>query len=232
MKNVIHLNIKHDDQIENPSDHEGQWRYVSFNRRHTDHEDPSEYFNEYAETRGVYPKIGIANKLRVGTAFMVDVYEHGDSSYSLHGEGMNCRWDTSSCAGILLWEHSTDEMGAKTLSDRAEDARCFLRRYADWANGHGYKYSICDSDGDPIDSCGGFYGSDSSHMVKVYISPEIRGYMEEHGFGVFIETNKENLDEAYVALNPHALFIVIDGDAGDLMCYESLDLNLTETVAA
>lgn len=34
-------------------------------------------------------------------AVMLDVYEHGGSSYTVSGEGMNCRWDTS--RGGAMW---------------------------------------------------------------------------------------------------------------------------------
>lgn len=35
-------------------------------------------------------------------AVLLDVYEHGGTSYSVSGEGMQCRWDTSRGAGIWI----------------------------------------------------------------------------------------------------------------------------------
>lgn len=146
------VRIEHDDSPECPMDWCCQWRLHSFNRRSIHNTDPSEFFNDKGN-----PSIGLRRKLSVGLAFMLDYYEHGQGAYSLAGEGMQCQWDTSDNAGILIWEHSPKEMGAKTLEERAKDARNFLETYNNWMNGYVYGYIIETVDGEHVDSCWGYY---------------------------------------------------------------------------
>lgn len=144
-----YLTIEHDQYTESPADDCCQWRLVSFNPRHRNHKDASDY--------SPLP-IGLRRKLQVGLAFVLDYYEHGGSAWSLAGRGMQCPWDTSKNAGLLIWDHTPSEIGAKTYAERAADASRFLDTYNDWANGNCYYFSLEDGDGEHLDSCGGFIG--------------------------------------------------------------------------
>jgi hypothetical protein len=152
------LQIEHDQDVDSPCNDDCQWKLVSFNRRHLSHGDPSQFFDEHDNL-----KIGIRRKLDVGLAFWLDYYEHGLCRWSLSGSGPQCQWDTSSHAGILLWEHDPSEIGAKSYQDRAKDAKNFLEVYTDWANGNCYWVQLIHEDGMELDSCGGFIGKD--HLV-------------------------------------------------------------------
>lgn len=150
------LRVDYDPDTECPMDHDCQWRLYSFNRRSI----------HYGVPDGFDPlTIGMRRKMAVGLAFVLDYYEHGSGAYSLHGEGMQCRWDTANGAGLLVWEHDPKEMGAKSRDDRAKDARAFLDEYNAWMNGEAMYFILEDEDGNTVDSCGGFL--DMKYMVSV-----------------------------------------------------------------
>lgn len=156
------LIIENDSDVENPNE-DGDWKFVSFNDRHINSEDPYKYLT-LKDGEVVGANIRIARKLEVGTAFIVSCYEHSGFSYSLKGKGTQCRWDTTQNAGILLWTQSPKNMGAKTYAERQQDARNYLEVYDDWANGNCYQYRIEYDDGKELTSRGGYIGK--KHLIE------------------------------------------------------------------
>lgn len=140
------VRIEYDDSPEDPC----KWdvfRVHSFNRRHNSFTDPDDL--------GLR-SLGFRRKLECHTAFMLDYFEHGDGQWSLHGEGMQCQWDTARFAGVLVIENPKDISPDR----RVEAARGFLETYTNWCNGHVFGYSIETEDGDDVDSCWGFYSQE------------------------------------------------------------------------
>ena len=154
------LTLHHDSDIQNPSEFDGSWTLYSFSRRHASYRDPSEFFPNGR------PSIGLRRKLEVGTAFVLSYFEHSGCKWSLRGKGPKCQFDSVDVAGILIWENSVKDMGAKTKEQRAQDAEYFLTIYTDWCNGNGYGYDVTDEKGELLDSCFGFYGSEIAHMAE------------------------------------------------------------------
>lgn len=153
------LHVDFDQDVESPETYDGQWRLYSFRRGSG--VDPYEYLS--SKTRGgevVAANIGFQRKLDCGTAFIVSCYQHSNVVWSLRGEGPQCQWDTAQIAGVLVWEHSVSDMGAKDKAGRAEDARGFLREFNAWSNGQCFCYWIEDEHGENTDSCGGFIGAE------------------------------------------------------------------------
>jgi hypothetical protein len=158
------LNLGYDTDTESPLEmDDGGWKLVSFNRRHAPYEDPYKYLTPASTVHDPRPAtIGLARKLAVGTAFWLSCYEHSGFAWSLKGEGMQCQWDTTQLAGIFLWTGKVKDMGAKTLADRAEDARAYLDEYNTWANGGNYWFGLEDSEtGELLESVGGFIGEEA-----------------------------------------------------------------------
>lgn len=157
---AVTIRLEYDTDTENPMEHDGQWTLYSFSNRHVNYKHPDEIMPD-----GKIP-IGLRRKLDVGLAFFLDYFEHGQCVWSLAGDGPQCQWDTERRAGILIWEHSPKEMGAKDRESRAKDARDFLETYTAWCNGECYGWSIEDEDGEHIDSCWGYYGNDTDYMFQ------------------------------------------------------------------
>jgi len=110
------------------------WRLVSFRRNHVSYDDPRGYYRDYA---GKVPKSDLARGFNSDTSFLLDHYEHSSAYWSLHGEGMQCRWDTAQRAGLLLANYSARELQSMGYpkGKREESARKYLEVYNDWANG-------------------------------------------------------------------------------------------------
>mgnify|MGYP001579667606 FL=1 len=156
---------------ENPATaFDGQWSIYSFNSRHASYADPEKFFPDGK------PAIGLRRKLAVGTAFLLDYFEHGNCVWSIAGTGPQCQWDNSRNAGLLVWEHPVKEMGAKTRADREKDAAAFLETYTCWCNGEVYGYEVLEiatlpcghTETRPIDdaSCWGYFGNDLDYMAE------------------------------------------------------------------
>lgn len=150
MKLTVYIN--HDPDTECPNEQECTWRLVSFNNRHVNYEDREKYFPL---------TIGLRRKLEVGTAFILDYSEHGLCRWGVEGTIDMPSWDSSSCAGILLWEHNPSVMGAKTYEERKKNAEYFCEKYTDWANGNCYWIEILDAEGKEVERSGGIIGDDA-----------------------------------------------------------------------
>lgn len=195
-RKIVRISIDTDPDAMGPKEWDGQWTLYSFNHRHATYKNPdsSELRIEVKDGKATSRNPGLRRKLETGLAFFLSLYEHSGHAWSLAGEGMQCRWDTSPLAGILVWENKPGDMGATREKDpkkrhqaREKDARSFLETWNAWENGENYGYSI---EGDGLDeNCGGFIGPDLSYMFQ-----EIDGYLE----------GRENIA------------IVLEGDAKDI----------------
>lgn len=151
----LKLRIGYDTDAECPNDWDG-WTLYSFSTRHNSFRDPYKFLlDDYDNIN-----IGIQSKLRAGTAFWLDYYEHGNCSWTLSGEGMSCPWDSVRHGGILLWERSPEDLGPKDYKGREKDARNFAETYTNWANGWCFWFDLETDDGRDVDSGGGFYSDD------------------------------------------------------------------------
>jgi hypothetical protein len=157
------LRIGYDDNPECPMDFDCAWKLVSFSRDSI-HRDDADKYGRMKDGQVVPATIGLRSKFKAGLAFFLDYYEHGTGMYSIHGDGPQCQWDTSSYGGILLWEHKPGEMGAKDFAGRQKDAEQFLETYNAWMNGWVYYFCLDPADHEKDagngDSCGGFYEAD------------------------------------------------------------------------
>jgi hypothetical protein len=168
MARNLTLTVSHDTDVEIPDSGYPGWKLVSFGRKHASYEDPGKYVKGFnRQTREITPiNIGLAKKLTAGLGFFLSYYEHGQGAWSLIGEGTQCPWDTAYLAGILIWTGKPGDIGAKTLEDRAKDARGFLESFNDWMNGNCYWFRLTTEIGDEIESFGGLVGDEAlSEMV-------------------------------------------------------------------
>lgn len=158
----IRVTINHDQDVECPTEYDG-WKLYSFCTKHNNYKNPNIILSA---------NIGLKRKLTVGTAFVLSYYEHSGSIWSLKGEGPQCQFDTVPLAGILIWEETPKNLGAKTYIERQNDARNFLKVYNAWMNGECYGYLI-EREGEVIDSCGGFIGVEHIKEALKNEHPEI-----------------------------------------------------------
>ncbi len=158
---AITVRIDHCSMVgQSPCTHDGTWKLYSFSSRHLSaFQDANCKYNRIEDILpdGKVP-IWLRSKLRAGTAFFLDYFEHGDGVWSRTGCGPQCQFDNVKFAGIAIWEDDLDNLGAKTVEERAKDLDNELEIYNEWMNGHTYQYLIETDDGIIDDSCGGFIG--------------------------------------------------------------------------
>lgn len=151
------LRIEYDSNPQCPMEYDGSWTLVSFNKRHKHYGEPDRYLRRANDNTIIPANAGLRSKARAGFFYVLDYFEHGDGRWSFRDHGVQCRWDTSRYAGVLIWQNPPGDMGAKTPEDRAKDAQAFLDEYNAWANGYVYGYIVEDPEGEHLDSCWGFY---------------------------------------------------------------------------
>jgi hypothetical protein len=100
-------------------------------------------------------------------------YDHGGIVYATGDTNpFHCPWD-SGFAGIIFCSRAKARvwLGTGRLTKKHEDkVREILEQevqiYNQWANGEVYGFTVFDPEGEELDSCGGFYGSDRDYMIQ------------------------------------------------------------------
>ena len=169
------VEIDYDQDPECPTDWDGSWTLISFNTRHKSYRNPLDFLSSEINNETGVPDIldeEMKEKYEKGLLFFLSYFEHGQCVWSLKNElpvGCNCCFDSVRVAGIVVWENDEEELGPKTIEERKEDARNFLKIYTQWCNGEIYGYraylkSFCDHCDNEIqeerDSCWGFYSKE------------------------------------------------------------------------
>jgi len=159
---MIKLSIEYDQDGENPCEYDLGWKLYSFSYRRGEYKNPNELFDisKSCEEEELVPlNAELRLKLKFGRAFIISCYEHGGIQWGLQGEVVQCRWDTSQIAGILIWESDARDM-PRSFDKREKNARSFLENYTKWANGQCfYYYKIKDDDNPECnDINSGYYG--------------------------------------------------------------------------
>lgn len=131
-------------------------------------ENPAEWGNFYIVTfgrgglitdtdRDTYMQDNPVDKwLKDGKAFYIDVYRHGNTVYSLSGDGVQDKFDTAQKAGLIVFQD--EYVDGVPYDDRRGYAVGDLETYTAWANGEVYNITIKRDTGLVVDEIGGLYG--------------------------------------------------------------------------
>lgn len=155
---------------ESPSDW-GGWKVHSFRRGCADPESLGLSLELGDDGFPIIEDADLKAKFDKGLAFFLSYSEHGNCSWDLNRTGrLPHDFDRASIGGLVTWESTEDDIGAKTVEDRAKDAAKFLEVYTMWCNGESYEYAIegfhkcgeCghDKDGEDLESSCALIGSD------------------------------------------------------------------------
>lgn len=226
------VKIMQDEDCPNPlEESDGQWTLYSWHSEHQSKRQPEFYsFTKYGNA---VPNLPMMSKLRVGLAFPLSLRYYSSSSpieWSLETGETNPAIVEEKYDGLLVWEHPKDEMGAKSYSDRAQDAKNTLQEYNDWCNGVCYGYSLQTENESFDDSCWGYIGDlqkKDSYMMEE-IRSSIKDCAETNGFsevnilrpkmryeGYFYESTakptEEEWEEATKDASDKTLFLILEG---------------------
>ena len=148
MTAIIGITKSYDECAENPFT-DTDIKFVSFNRRHINHEDPDNYVYRNDEGDWIGADVGTRRKLHVGTAFILGYSEHGLCRWSIGGRD---GWDSRACGGVLIIP--ADQVKGMTYGQRQVLAEYYASVYTDWCNGRVFCLEYED------ETVGGFMGDD------------------------------------------------------------------------
>ena len=163
---------------ENPDDDEGGWKVKLFRNRKYVHKAERE---DYMKMEGL---VGWATpeqekKDEDGLLFFIDLYDHSGTTYSLHGNGQQCRFDTARYAGVIEWTDDYPPYTSEGLdpvalrAKRVDYANRYLEYYTAWANGHLMEFRLhrLEDGDDAIDMVTTHQESDVINLLKHHVKP-------------------------------------------------------------
>lgn len=118
----------------------------------------------------------IRNKLNVKHIQKVYGYSHGGLAISL--EPFSCRWDSGVLGfAVITAENVTECMGGKyatrkNVEKAIHQIKDEIKVLDQYVNGDVWGFTIKDKEGDIVDSCGGFFGSDFKSNGMLDYMPE------------------------------------------------------------
>jgi len=156
------IKIYFDDWTDSPLDDEGLAHFALFHRRYdlpNDTSIDSDCFNSWGDMEAeIYKQYDVLECLSVS------MYDH--SGVHIYEGHPTCPWDSGRIGFVFLdkqevrkW-YNVKRISRKTKEKAVACMRAQLKGYAAYVNGETYSYTIEDSEGDIVDSCGGFIGSD------------------------------------------------------------------------
>lgn len=187
---MLKLTVSHDKFAEDPLN-DSEWKLYSFSHRHANSRSHEDFFqvDRYGDVNWA---IGFKRKAQYGLAHILSCYQHSGTSWSLKGEGTQCRWDTAQIAGVLVWEGKAADCGS-TPEEREAYARGTLETYTEWLNGGTYQFTLEDEENDIHESCGGFYGSgqELAEQMLEHICEHLDGTAFEFHSSEYVVTEQD-----------------------------------------
>lgn len=175
--NNFDIRVIYDDLCESPRQHDNLGKIFALHKRFnfTDqdvsvcHDD----CDNWEELRGAIIE-------QHGDCVILPIYLYDHSGTSLNTTGFSCPWDSGQVGYIFVEKNLVRELyGVKRISSKlmslVEDVlKSEIKEYSQYLEGACYGYEILDSEGDIIDSCGGYIGdvqyclNDAKAMVDCY----------------------------------------------------------------
>ncbi len=97
----------------------------------------------------------------------VHLYEHSGTAISTSfSYPFNCRWDSGTIGFAIVTkaairkEYSVNRVTKELIEKADKILECEVETLNQWISGDIYSFTLETSEGEHIDSCGGFYGSD------------------------------------------------------------------------
>lgn len=202
VKQKVNLEFNYSRDPENPSEWL-PWQIYSFSRSHGNFVDPDKFTHRLSRINSPVSKPYWLKKLNANTGFWLDCYQHSCIVWNLHGEGMQCRWDTAPWGGVLVGDYK--DLKKLDHGQREESARHALGLYNSYFNGSVYEWSFKSEDSQ--------YVSDSYHDNYYEIEDVIRDVVDN------LKMNNLELES-------------LEGDASELVSIAEIQKTLEERTDA
>lgn len=156
------INIVNDTNPESPREWENLGTMVCFHKIYNlgdEHSYRSDDFDSWDEL-----KKQIENN--EGECIFLPLYLYDHSGITMNTTGFSCRWDSGQVGLIYVSKKKVrEEFGVKRITKKLLDGVLGylvgeVETYDQYIRGDVYKFKVYDSEGELIDSCGGFYSDD------------------------------------------------------------------------
>lgn len=176
------INIMPDSDTESPRDWENMGVMVAFHGRYIlgdkEHGYKSSDYNGWDEL-----KAAILRDHPGSVILPLYMYDH--SGITMNTVGYSCKWDSGQVGFIyatpeaIRLAYGVKRITAVTRTKAQDSLVKEVSVYDKYISGEVYRYEVLNDDGDVIDSCGGFYGSNPftngmSDHIDVSLHDELR----------------------------------------------------------
>lgn len=150
------IQINQDDMAESPREWDNLGTIITFMRRDYGIGDNNK-FSSSAQFRQWSKREKVV---------CLPVYAYIHSGITINTGGFSCSWDSGQAGYIYVtYEKIRKEYGIKRVTKKYIDkvTRCLdleIKTFDQYLTGDTYYYTIEDKEGDHLDSCGGFFGTD------------------------------------------------------------------------
>jgi hypothetical protein len=151
------LDIMHDEDPESPREWTNLGKMICFHRRY-DLGDKTDY---RSDDYSGWDDLRAALEADDDVLCILPLYLMDHSGLAMNTGGFGCPWDSGQVGFIIATKATVAECG--TPPELIEEClRCEVKTYSQYISGDCYGYVIADAEGEHIDSCWGFFGTDAA----------------------------------------------------------------------
>lgn len=179
LKNGNTLQIIQDDSDQSPREWDNLGTMVCFHRNYNLSDKHNYRHGDYTGWKDLFNAINKKEKAIV----ILPVYLYDHSGITISTSPFSCPWDSGQVGFIfvgrdkLLKEHNVKRLTPKIKESAVKALEGEIETFDQFLRGDVYGFKVIDPDGEDVDSCWGFYGSD----------PKINGMLEHVGKDLLVE---------------------------------------------
>ena len=188
------LKVVHDSSADSPRDWDNLGTMICFHNRYDlgdKHSYDSDDYSGWEEMEKAIIK-------EENPAVILPLYMYNHSGISISTRPFSCRWDSGQIGFILVSKKKAlEEFGGKIVTAKLKERiekilEGEVETYTQYVEGEVYGFQIVDEDGEHIDSCYGFYGTDfATNGMLDYIDHELLGVAEAEVVALLEEAEVE-----------------------------------------
>ena len=175
------LKVVHDSSADSPRSWDNLGKMICFHN----HYDLGDKHNYNADDYSGWEEMKQAIIKEENPAVILPLYMYDHSGISISTKPFSCRWDSGQIGFVLVSKkQALEEYGGVRVSSKKKVKiesiiEAEVQTYTQYVEGEVYGFQIVDEDGDIVDSCYGFYGTDfATNGMLDYIDHNLLGVVE------------------------------------------------------
>jgi hypothetical protein len=175
------LKVVQDSSADSPRNWDNLGTMICFHNRY----DLGDKHNYNADDYSGWEEMKQAIIKEENPAVILPLYMYDHSGISISTKPFSCRWDSGQIGFVLVSKkQALEEYGGVRVSSKKKVKiesiiEAEVQTYTQYVEGEVYGFQIVDEDGDIVDSCYGFYGTDfATNGMLDYIDHNLLGVAE------------------------------------------------------